>query len=86
MKNGIETIIESFVYENRTHFDKDMTIAEFLILDAESRDINDGWLWFLEDDEKDSFFESTESMERFICEIKEFLLENYNYVSDFEDL
>jgi len=79
MKNSIETLLDGFVHDSRESIkESGMTAAEYIINDAKAQD--QGWLWFLSDDEIDEYeASSAERRAEIRKEITDYVNNNYNY-------
>lgn len=82
MKKSIATTLNSFVHDNKEFImENGGNVAEYIIGDADARD--QGWLWFLSDNEIEEFENNREKRAVHIQEIKDFVNANYNYyISD----
>lgn len=79
MKNAINTLIEMVISDSKEFIIQNGgNVAEYLIADAESAD--QGWLWFLSDEEIEEFENgSSERRSEIISEIQNFINSNYDY-------
>ncbi len=77
MKKNIKQLVNNFEFDNKQYMHNYKTVAEYIIEDAEASD--QGWLWFLSDEEIEEFERSEEARERHVAEIIEFINSNYNY-------
>jgi hypothetical protein len=78
MKNSIETMLNSYVSDNSSYIKENGgNAAEYILADTEAQD--QGWLWFLSDEEIEEFENNKEARKRHIQEIREFVNANYNY-------
>lgn len=74
MRKSIDTYIQAIAHDNeQTIIENGMTIAEYIINDAEN---GIGYYEFFDDDELDETGEPSESQ---IEELKEYLNDNYSY-------
>jgi len=79
MKNSIETLLSCFVHDSRESIkESGMTAAEYIINDAKAQD--QGWLWFLSNDEIDEYeASSAERRDEIRAEITDYVNDNYSY-------
>lgn len=78
MKNSIKTLLDSYVYDNASYIKENGgNAAEYIIVDTETQ--NQGWLWFLSDEEIEEFENDKEKRVAHIQEIRKYVNENYNY-------
>ena len=78
MQASIETMLKSYIYDNRSFIiENGRNVAEYILSEAENMD--NGWLWFLSDDEIEKFESDRDAKDRMIQEIKDYLKSNYDY-------
>jgi hypothetical protein len=78
MKTNIKQIMDSYVYDNEDYIEENGgNAAEYILADTEAED--QGWLFFLSDEEIEKFENDKDFREDTIFKIKEFVNENYDY-------
>ena len=78
MQSSIETMLKSYIYDNRSYIiENGINAAEYIISEAENMD--NGWLWFLSDEEIEIFELDRDARQQMIQEIKDYVNSNYNY-------
>jgi hypothetical protein len=78
MKTNIKQLLDSYVNDNEEYIEENGgNAAEYIIADTEAED--QGWLWFLTDEEIERFEHDKEYRFATIDEIKKFVNENYDY-------
>jgi len=79
MKSSITTLVESAAFDNKEFINDGgyESIADYLITNAENGD--QGWLWYLSNEEIEVFQNDSEAADKMIEDIKDFLNTNYNY-------
>ena len=78
MKNSIATMLDSFVHDNREYIKENGgNAAEYIMTDTKAQD--QGWLWFLSDEEIEEFENDSVRRKELIQEITEYVNENYDY-------
>lgn len=79
MKTSIKTLLDSYVSDNNSLIlENGGNVAEYILADTEAQD--QGWLWFLGDDEISEYENaSSERRHEIRNEIRNFVNENYNY-------
>lgn len=78
MKTCIETMLKSYIYDNRSFIvENGGNVAEYILADTESYE--NGWLWFLSDEEIEIFELDRDARQQMIQEIKDYVNSNYNY-------
>ena len=78
MKNSIETMLNSYVSDNAEYIKENgVNAAEYILADTEAQD--QGWLWFLSDEEIEEFESDKEARKKHIQEIRDYVNKNYNY-------
>lgn len=78
MKNSIATMLDSFVHDNASYIKENGgNAAEYILTDTDAHD--QGYLWFLSDEEIEEFENNKEKRAEHIKEIREYVNENYNY-------
>lgn len=71
-------MLNAFVYDNSSSIKEDGgNAAEYILRNTRAQD--QGWLWFLSDEEIDEFENDKEKRAAHIEEIIEYVNENYNY-------
>lgn len=76
MKNTIETMLDAYVHDNK-HEIGDQNVADNILANSYAND--NGYYWFLTDDEITEFENNPELKAKHIKEIEEYVLANYNY-------
>jgi len=85
MKTSIETLLNSYVSDNKKSIiENGGNAAEYILADTEAQD--QGWLWFLSDEEITDFEENKDARKRYIQEIRDFVNSNFNYKLKSDDL
>jgi len=78
MKNSIATMLDSFVHDNRKYIKENGgNAAEYIMIDTKAQD--QGWLWFLDDEEVEEFENNFMRRNELKREITEYVNKNYNY-------
>jgi len=78
MKNSIETMLDSFIHDNREYIKENGgNVAEYIMTGTEAQD--QGWLWFLDDEEIEEFENDSMRRDELKREITEYVNKNYNY-------
>jgi len=78
MKDSIATMLDSLVHDNREHIKENGgNAAEYIMTDTEAQD--QGWLWFLDDEEIEEFENDSMRRDELKREITEYVRRNYNY-------
>ncbi len=78
MKNSINTHLDAFVHDNAEAIkESGKTAAEYILDDTEAED--QGWLWFLSEEEIEEFENDKEKRAEHIQTIKDYVNENYSY-------
>lgn len=78
MKNSISTMLDSFVHDNSEYIKENGgNAAEYIMNDTEAQD--QGWLWFLSDEEIEEFETNPARRKELKEEITYYVNENYNY-------
>lgn len=79
MKNAIETLLNSYIHDNEEYIlQNGGNVANHILADTEAQD--QGWLWFLSDEEIDEYENADAARREGIRnEIREYINENYNY-------
>ena len=78
MKTCIETMLKSYIYDNRSFIvENGGNVAEYILADTEAYE--NGWLWFLNDEEIEIFESDKNAKHQMIQEIKHYVNSNYDY-------
>ena len=78
MKPSIKTRLDAVEFDNKEFIkEEDMTVAEYLLFNSEQED--QGWLYYLTDEEIEEFENNDEIANKHIEEIKEFVNKYYDY-------
>jgi hypothetical protein len=78
MKNAIETLLNSYVSDNAQFIKENGgNVAEYIMNTTESEE--NGWLWFLTEEEIEEFENNSERKAELIEQITAYVNENYNY-------
>lgn len=79
MKPSIKTLLDTYIHDNkRSIISSNQTVAEYILADAEAQD--QGWLWFLSEEEIVEFENATsERRNRIKNKIIDFVNENCDY-------
>lgn len=78
MKSSISTMLDSYVSDNSSYIiENGGNAAEYILADTEAQD--QGWLWFLNDEEIKMFESDRKVRFEMIQEIKDYVNSNYNY-------
>jgi hypothetical protein len=78
MKNSIATLLNSYVSDSSEYIKANGgNAAEYILEDTEACD--NGWLWFLSDEEIEEFEKDSNRASELIAEIIEYVNANYNY-------
>lgn len=76
MKNSIATMLNAYVFDNEEYIKENGgNVAEYILLDSEDQ----GWLWFLSEEEIKEFENNQARRDEMIDEIKTYITENYDY-------
>jgi hypothetical protein len=75
MKNSVLTLTESHVRDSKEYINGN--VAEHLINEMQSE--NNGYFFFLTNDEIELFEKNAEKRHELIQEIENFIIENFNY-------
>lgn len=79
MKTYIKTLLDSFVFDNeKSIIENGGNVAEYII--AETRAQDQGWLWFLSEEEIEEFENNPTRRKKHIGEITKFVNDNYDYL------
>ena len=78
MKSSISAMLDSYVSDNSLYIvENGGNAAEYILADTEAQD--QGWLWFLSDEEIKTFETDRKARYQMIQEIKDYVNSNYNY-------
>jgi hypothetical protein len=78
MKSSISTILDSYVDDNSSCIiENGGNAAEYILANTEAQD--QGWFWFLSDEEIETFESDLEARLKMIQEIKDYINTNYSY-------
>jgi hypothetical protein len=85
MKNAIETLLNAYVSDNAGYIKENGgNVAEYILTTADSEE--NGWLWFLTEEEIEEFETKPERKAELIEQISAYVTENHNYNILAEDL
>ena len=78
MKNSIQTLLDAYVHDNAVHIKENGgNVAEYILSTSEAED--QGWLWFLSNEEIEEYESNPERRVELIAQIRAFVNEIYNY-------
>lgn len=78
MKSNISQLLDSVVQENEEYVrEEEVTFAEYILNQSESED--NGWLFYLTDEEIEEFENDEDKADEYIREIKEYVNWHYAY-------
>lgn len=77
MKNSAYQFTRQYISDAKVYNESSDNIAEHLILTAQSED--NGYLFYLTEDEKEEFENNSERASELIQEIEDWINENFNY-------